>query len=140
MKMSDWKIIDWLLGRRKSSAEKIAMQWKRDALYVMRQLQKELKRLEKVESKFNELCLMIDEERREVTEVIDSAKERAELLQSVLNKYDHAEEGLNNELEILKKVLIPGLTLANEQFRQQVETMITMDVARQVAVGQGEKK
>ena len=67
------------------------------------------------------------------------AESRVRNAQDVIDRYDHTEELLENELEVLRDIVVPQLVLANETAREQIKADTSLQVQRQVYYTGGEK-
>jgi len=164
MRILEWFKRKWA-ERKWTGAKKQASQWKRDALKSIKDLAKADKKLNENMEIFNaahikaivELEVLQTELERRFRDAVndqltrltnlknehESALSDVELklgeAQAVIDKYDHTEEILNNELQIYRDVIVPQLTLSAEIGRQQMEAEIALQVQRQVFYA-GDKK
>jgi hypothetical protein len=71
--------------------------------------------------------------------MVAEAESRVKDAQLVIDRYDHTEELLENELEVLRDIVVPQLVLANETAREQIKADTSLQVQRQVYYTGGEK-
>ena len=125
--------IIFFLRENSTHARKLADEWKRKAYDV-------ILRLDKAEKK-------IDREKRAVEKSISRWRDAVaefeaemQVLRSQVETYEKAENALNNENELLREIVIPGLTDGIEELRQQVKANISLSVAKQVMAESGPRK
>jgi hypothetical protein len=134
---------NWWSQRKQSKARKSASQWKRDALSCMRELRKSTTLLEHSRDRFERECELIrstlESRISRHEELVMEAESRVRNAQDVIDRYDHTEELLENELEVLRDIVVPQLVLANETAREQIKADTSLQVQRQVYYTGGEK-
>jgi len=64
---------------------------------------------------------------------LEEVESKVDDLRLLIERYDKAEEALNNEIELYRDVRVPGLHLANEEMCRQIEALIALNVGKQVA-------
>ena len=134
---------NWWSQRKQSKARKSASVWKRDALICMKELRKSITLLEHSRDRFERECELIrstlESRISRYGESIMEAESRVRNAQDVIDRYDHTEELLENELEVLRDIVVPQLVLANETAREQIKADTSLQVQRQVYYTGGEK-
>ena len=133
----------WWSERRWSQARKAASRWKRKALDALRDLHKANKHMEELLVRLDRVYVAstdrLAEIHQEYTSFIREIEAKVKSVQETIDQYDHAEEMLNNELEIYREVVVPQLALAAEVGRQQLQAEIDLQVQRQVLYKATEK-
>lgn len=121
------RVLAWLFGARRTYAERVACQWKSEALEV-------LKRLGRAEKALVRERIKIDGSFRRFEKLVARMETEIKQAESTIAKYDHAEEALTNQIRILSEVDLPNYATSNEAMRQMVQTLIALDVSRQAIV------
>jgi len=137
------KLENWWLQRKWSKARRAASQWKREALICLRELHKSTMALERSRDWFDHECEKIknrlNNKISQYEGMVAEAESRVKDAQLVIDRYDHTEELLENELEVLRDIVVPQLVLANETAREQIKADTSLQVQRQVYYTGGEK-
>lgn len=115
----------WWRSRKMSIAQKLAWRWKCESLSLLRDLRKESRKLEKL--------------RDQISEDLNTCEAYLRDAQRLFDEQDHIDEALNQELQILKDVVLPDIALARQVVRSQQEADIAM-YARHRAIAQPDGK
>lgn len=122
---------------RLSAAELRATVWKREAVGILRELTLREKIIEKgnerLSKQFQEAVDRLKEVRHSTEQQIRLVEKRLLYAEQLIERHSEVEEGLSSELKILKEIVIPELTLANESIRSQMEADIALQAQRQAA-------
>jgi hypothetical protein len=125
------------LGREKTYAEKTSSEWRRDALHMLRDLDRKSTSLASAKEEFDhhvkQAFGVVQKAEDRCNELMDRVERSVESARDMFERYDHVDETLHEQLKIMRDVIIPGLTSSNEMVRQEMESHISLLVRMQEA-------
>ena len=120
-----------------SVSEREAYEWKQEAITLLQQLAVAEKRVQakvKAMDHVNYVMQMkLEASEKNADAQLAKLNRLVEYANKLIDKHDDVVESLTTELKILKEIVVPELTLANESLRSQMEADVALQGQRQAA-------
>ena len=120
-----------------SVSEREAYEWKKEAISLLQQLAVAEKNVTSEVTSCNDFYLrtriMLDDFDDKLQRNKAEINKLVEYANKLIDKHDDVVESLTTELKILKEIVVPELTLANESLRSQMEADVALQGQRQAA-------
>ena len=131
------RLLKFLRLGKLSVAEREAYNWKKEAMSLLQQLAVAEKRVQakvKAMDHVNYVMQMkLEASEKNADAQLAKLNRLVEYANKLIDKHDDVVESLTTELKILKEIVVPELTLANESLRSQMEADVALQGQRQAA-------